>query len=113
MPTLPKGNRKTFAVKARSTYIKDKKKAFSGMDKSNSYIYKSSQWKKLRQMILHSQPICQHCERKNKYITANTIDHITPINKGGAVWSMDNLQALCSSCHNSKSAKDREGGINS
>lgn len=107
MPSIPKKNRTTFAVKARTTYVKDKERAFVGMDKSNSHIYNSRQWRKLRQMVLHKQPICLMCEQKNRYTTANTIDHILPINKGGAIWSMDNLQALCSSCHNKKSARDK------
>ncbi len=107
MPIIPKGNRRTLAVKARSNYVKDKLRAFKGMDKSNSSIYKSRQWRRVRQLVLHKQPICVMCERKNKFVTANTIDHITPINKGGAIWAIDNLQALCSSCHNSKSSKDR------
>ena len=58
MPSIPKGNRKTFAVKARSTFVKDKEKAFAGMDKSNTHIYNSRQWRKLRQMVLHKKPIC-------------------------------------------------------
>ena len=107
MPSIPKGNRKTFAVKARSTFVKRKHRAFVGMDKSNSHLYKTRQWRKLREMVLHKQPICVMCEQKKIYTTANTIDHILPINKGGAVWSMDNLQALCSSCHNKKSARDK------
>ena len=107
MPSIPKKNRTTFAIKARSTYVKDKQRAFVGMNKSNSHIYKSRQWRKLREMVLHKQPICVHCERKGIYTTANTIDHIQSINKGGAIWSMDNLQALCSSCHNKKSARDK------
>lgn len=107
MPSIPKKNRTTFAVKARTTYVKDKQRAFVGMDKSNSHIYNSRQWRKLRQMVLHKQPICVMCEQKNRYTTANTIDHIQSINKGGAIWSMNNLQALCSSCHNKKSARDK------
>lgn len=107
MPSIPKNNRTTFAVKARSNYVKEKQTAFAGMDKSNSHIYKSRQWRKLREIILHKQPICVMCEQKNRYTTANTIDHIIPINKGGSVWSFNNLQALCSSCHNKKSARDK------
>ena len=113
MPNLPKGNRKTFAVKARSTFVKqkqrEKERAFKGMDRTNSKIYTSRQWRNLRKLVLHRQPICVHCEKKNKFITANTIDHIKPINQGGSVWDVDNLQALCSSCHNKKSAKDKIG----
>tara|TARA_R100000655_G_scaffold40612_4_gene76414 strand:+ start:4073 stop:4414 length:342 start_codon:yes stop_codon:yes gene_type:complete len=112
MPILPKGNRRTFAVKARKTFVDGKRNAFKGIDKSNSHIYKSNHWLKVRQIVLHKQPICVMCEANGRYTTANTIDHIQPINKGGDVFALNNLQALCSSCHNSKSAKDREGHRN-
>ena len=107
MPSIPKNNRTTFAVKARSNYIKEKQRAFASIDKSNNYIYKSRQWRKLRQIVLHKHPICVMCEQKNRYTTANTIDHILPINKGGAKLSLENLQGLCSTCHNRKSAYDK------
>ena len=111
MPSIPKKNRTTFAVQARTNYVKqkerEKERAFKGIDKSNSKIYTSRQWRKLRQYVLHRQPICVHCVQKNRYTTANTIDHILPINKGGAIWDIENLQALCSSCHNKKSARDK------
>ena len=110
MPSIPKNNRTTYAVKARSTYIKDKAKAFKGIDKSNKYIYNSTQWKKIRQLVLHNNPLCVMCRKKNIYTTANTVDHIQPINKGGAVYALNNLQSLCSSCHNRKSANDRGKG---
>jgi 5-methylcytosine-specific restriction enzyme A len=33
-------------------------------------------------------------------------DHITPVRLGGDFWDINNLQGLCASCHNSKSAKE-------
>lgn len=33
-------------------------------------------------------------------------DHIVPINEGGAMYDWDNLQSLCTQCHNSKSGKE-------
>lgn len=110
MPHLPKGNRPTRAVTARATYINKKRNAFKGMDKSNQYIYNSKRWRRLRLLVLHDQPICVMCEQKNKYTSSSVIDHILPINQGGAVFALNNLQALCSSCHNSKSARDRGRG---
>ena len=107
MPDLKKGNRSTLAVKARATYVKQKQEAFKGMSNSNRHIYNTNRWRKLRAMILKANPICVMCEKKNKYITANVVDHIKPINKGGYAWEMSNLQALCTHCHNSKSATDK------
>ncbi len=107
MPSLPKGNRTTLAVKARSTYVKDKDKAFSGMDTSNATFYNSRQWRKLRRMILQRDPICKKCEKKNIFVSSNVVDHILSIRLGGAKLSPDNLQGLCTTCHNRKSARDK------
>ena len=107
MPSLPKGNRKTLAVKARSTYLKDKDRAFSGMDRSNATFYNSRQWRKLRLMILQRDPICKECEKKNRFVSSVVVDHILSIRLGGAKLSPDNLQGLCTTCHNKKSALDK------
>jgi len=107
MPSLDKGNRPTLAVKARSTYVKAKADAFKGMGNSNRAIYNSRRWRKLRATILSKYSICKMCEAKNRYTTANVVDHIKPINKGGFAWEISNLQALCTPCHNSKSARDK------
>jgi len=113
VPHIPKHNRKTLAVKSRQQHVDNKKKAFAGIDKSNKHIYNSTQWRRTRQIVLHQQPLCVKCREKNIYTTANTIDHIVPINQGGQIYSLNNLQALCSSCHNSKSSNDRgKGGLN-
>ena len=107
MPSIPKGNRKTFAVKARSNYVKDKARAFTNIDRSNANFYNSRQWRKLRLMILQRDPICKECEKKNIFVSSIVVDHILPINKGGAKYNADNLQGLCTTCHNRKSARDK------
>lgn len=107
MPELKKGNRSTLSVKARATYVKHKQEAFKGMSNSNRDVYNTNRWRKLRAIVLKSSPICIICEKKNRYTSANVVDHIKPINKGGYAWEMSNLQALCAPCHNSKSAKDK------
>lgn len=113
MPTIPRHNRKTLAVKSRKQHIDQKKKAFAGIDTSNKHIYNSAQWKRTRKIVLHSQPLCVKCKEKNIYKAANTIDHIVPLNQGGQTYALNNLQALCSSCHNRKSSYDRgKGDIN-
>ena len=107
MPNIPKGNRKTFAVKARSNYLKDKERAFANIDRSNASFYNSRLWRKLRHIILQRNPLCKHCIKKNMYVSSTVVDHILPINKGGAKLSLENLQGLCSTCHNRKSAYDK------
>ena len=37
------------------------------------------------------------------------VDHILPINSGGAARDPRNLQSLCHACHNAKTNTEREG----
>lgn len=70
--------------------------------------YNSSQWKRLRRMVLSAEPLCRMCGRG-----ACEVDHITPIRQGGSRSELTNLQALCSSCHASKTRleeRDRRKG---
>ena len=67
----------------------------------SSNFYNSNQWRKLRQMVLRGEPLCRTCGR-----AAHDVDHIIPIRKGGARSSLDNLQALCKSCHAKKSRSE-------
>jgi 5-methylcytosine-specific restriction protein A len=59
-------------------------------------------WQKLRKWQLATFPICKACERQS----ANEVDHILPINDGGARLDPANLQSLCKSCHSKKTAQD-------
>lgn len=58
-------------------------------------------WKRLRDSVLAEHPVCQAdgCDE-----LATDVDHITPKRKGGTD-SLDNLQALCHSCHSAKTAR--------
>lgn len=65
-----------------------------------------SRWRKVRLMVLRANPICQHC---NEY-AATEVDHIVPLSKGGSRLAMDNLQALCKSCHSKKTRAENKAG---
>ncbi|MBO5821073.1 MAG: HNH endonuclease [Alistipes sp.] len=41
-----------------------------------------------------------------KITPATIVDHITPINSGGARFDFTNLQGLCDTCHNKKSGRE-------
>lgn len=58
-------------------------------------------------MKLEQQPMCEECERRGRLTPAQMVDHIVPINKGGAPLDMENLQSLCNACHARKSAQDK------
>lgn len=65
-------------------------------------------------MFLQAHPLCAdpygiHAE-EGQAVAATVVDHIKPKRRGGRdAW--DNLQALCESCHNKKTAlEDKRWG---
>jgi len=71
-------------------------------NKEVTKFYNSSIWKKIRKRVLMSEPICRQCTQS----ISSHIDHIIPIKKGGCKTCLDNLQALCNSCHSYKTSKE-------
>ena len=61
-------------------------------------------------MVLHREQWCRECERHGRpYVLATVVDHVIPRESGG-IDALDNLQALCKSCHDRKTAKT-DGGF--
>ena len=46
-------------------------------------------------------------EAPAKATPAQMVDHVRPINEGGAALDLENLQSLCHACHNRKSGRER------
>ena len=68
--------------------------------------YKTASWERLRQHVLHRNPICLICKRA----PATCVDHI--INHDGnweSFRDVNNLQALCRPCHSIKTVKENCG----
>lgn len=78
----------------------------SGRRTDNSKFYQSSVWRKFRKLKLQTNPFCEECYKKGIITEAKVVDHIIPISKGGNPLSEDNVQSLCSSCHNKKSGRE-------
>ena len=57
-------------------------------------------WRKLRRMVLASEPLCRVCGAP-----ATEVDHILALARGGDD-AMDNLQALCRPCHSRKTVRE-------
>jgi len=74
---------------------------------SNAGFYNSTPWRKLRGHQLKHYPLCIECERNGITTAATTVDHVIPIEAGGEALDVNNLQSMCTSCHNAKSAKER------
>ena len=83
------------------------KKPFSGYQHHNTDFDQSRRWRSLRAIKLQQDPLCEECQRKGLVVPAQMVDHIVPINKGGAPMELENLQSLCNKCHAAKSARDK------
>ena len=77
-------------------------------DVAEMKFYKSKVWRGLRASILQNEPLCRECKKKGLIVEAKVLDHITPIRMGGDRLDENNLQPMCHSCHNTKSAKERK-----
>jgi len=78
-------------------------------DKKSKQFYNSTQWRQARlSVLLRDNYLCVSCKKKGKLSEATVIDHIEPIKVS---WekrlSLNNLQALCDSCHTKKTHDDK------
>ena len=96
MPSLPKHKKKP--------WIKAKKQEHWGQDHST---YNSTRWRRLRLLILNREPLCREHKQRDEIVAATVVDHIKPIQQGGEIWNEDNMQPLCTKCHNRKSGKEK------
>lgn len=85
--------------KADTAKVYDKVKR----DSQLNTFYQGKAWKDVRVKQLKAYPLCIECKRE-----AKIVDHVKEIRDGGAKYAMDNLQSMCVSCHNSKTARERK-----
>ncbi|MGX5913939.1 HNH endonuclease [Aliidiomarina sp. Khilg15.8] len=65
-----------------------------------------SNWEKLRRIVLErDEHLCLSCVAAGIYTQGTHVDHIKPKAQGGDD-SMDNLQTLCKTCHEAKTARE-------
>ena len=65
----------------------------------------SKKWKDLRLRVLaRDGRICWICQGE-----ANQVDHIVPRVKGGDMWDMENLAAICKRCNTKKGDRSHIG----
>jgi len=92
---------------------KENAKAYdqTARNKDSAAIYNSTRWRKVRIHILKRDGgICQMCGKSEKSMI---VDHIKEIKDGGEPYSYDNLQTLCKSCHNIKTAREAANRLQS
>lgn len=88
-----------------STYVTPKKR-YDWHFYNNRHIYTSARWKRLRAQQLSLHPTCCMCEQFGIITSASVADHVVEIKDGGEVWSLENLQSLCTACHNRKTGEE-------
>lgn len=89
----------------RTVKHRDYGRARRHFDAEHSF-YGSKAWRSLRAAVLQERPLCRCCQSAGLVVAATVVDHIQPIKAGGARFDWDNLQPLCVSCHNRKTASE-------
>ena len=79
-------------------------------DKRAEAFYKSKEWNRIRlQALVRDHFLCQECLKHRRITKAVIVDHRIPISVDWSLrLSLDNLQSLCQSCHNKKTAEDKK-----
>ena len=71
-------------------------------------------WQQIREAHLRKEPLCRACRQEGR-VNAGTqeqpleVDHIIPLRQGGPRDEDRNLQTLCHTHHNQKTAAERAG----
>jgi 5-methylcytosine-specific restriction enzyme A len=85
-----------------------KKKVNQGKVYTDSSFYVSKAWRELRARKLRQDPYCECEDCKGKKVIADLVDHIKPIELGGAPLDMSNLQSMRNHpCHDRKRAFEK------
>lgn len=72
-------------------------------------LYSSTRWRKYRKWYLGRHPLCINYETCHN--AATVVDHIKDhMGDYALFWTKDNHQAMCKSCHDTKTAQERGWG---
>lgn len=55
-------------------------------------------WRTIRDLYISKHPLCEDCLDAGRFVPADEVHHIVPIDQGGT-HAEDNLRSLCQSCH--------------
>jgi 5-methylcytosine-specific restriction protein A len=85
-------------------------KVYSKTKRSNDKFYNSQQWRKKRLNILSRDcGLCVMCREEGITTIGRIVDHIVPLNDDKSLALTDsNLQTLCDTHHNQKTAKENK-----
>ena len=92
----------------RTQVHRDYGRARRGFDAELGF-YQSVRWREVRAAFLREHPLCVACKATGLVVAAKVADHIRPLKDGGERFDWVNLQGLCVSCHNRKTARETAG----
>lgn len=70
-------------------------------------------WKKVRDMKLQQDPLCERCEKKGRITVAVLVHHKKLVSTHKELrLVIDNLESLCVACHEAEHKEDRRYGKN-
>ena len=101
MPYKPK--------KLKRPWVPERKPFRNLNSEKNKKVYNSRKWRAFSKSYKERHPLCVKCEAKGIIVSSEVTDHIERVNSGGDIYDESNLQALCKSCHNSKSGREAHG----
>lgn len=67
-------------------------------------------WRRFRLAYLDDNPLCVRCEASGIVVPATIVDHIVPLTQGGKRLDESNVQSLCKTHHDLKTACE-DGGV--
>ncbi len=70
-------------------------------------------YRTLRDRVRREQSLCPQCAAQGLTVAGAEVDHIVPLAHGGALLDRANLQHLCAACHDAKTRRQQQGGIES
>lgn len=112
MPNKPKTFRPPHVQTPRQRRADyDRRRAQDPATVERRKLYSSPAWKRLRDVKLSSNPLCEYCMARGRTTTpAREVDHWRPVaTHPDLALEYDNLRSTCSACHSSKTAAERRG----
>lgn len=91
----------------RNKKIEEKKVLYKHHNNISKQYYNTSQWHNLRDRYIKNHPFCERCAEKGIIKLAQQVHHkiefltgLTDEDKWRLLLDEDNLQSLCTNCHN-------------
>ena len=70
-------------------------------------IYQTARWARVRALVLALHPLCVRCEAAGRATIATDVHHVKRLAEHlDLAYAVENLEALCSSCHSKETAKE-------